>query len=107
MALAESEFRNHFDAALDQLNRSLSDVAEKHDVEVLFQNGVLTIEIEDPTPGKIVISPQSVTRQIWISAQSRSFKLDWDGSAFVLPATGEPLNVLVSRLISEQLGQPL
>src|SRR5205809_3050304 len=104
MALTESEFRSRCDEAFDKLNRALGVVAEEHDVEILFQNGVLSIEIEDPNPGKIVISPQAPTRQVWISAQSTSFKLDWSGSAFVFASTGESLNQLVGRLVGEQLG---
>ena len=104
MALTEPEFRSHCDAAFDKLNRALGVVTEQHDVEILFQNNVLSIEIEDPNPGKIVISPQGPTRQIWISAQSTSFKLDWSGSAFVFPATQETLYQLVGRLVGEQLG---
>jgi iron donor protein CyaY len=104
MALTEPEFRSHLDAAFDKLNRSLGVVAEAYDVEILFQNNVLSIEVEDPKPGKIVISPQAPTRQVWISAQSTSFKLDWSGSAFVFPATGETLNQLIGRLVGEQLG---
>jgi CyaY protein len=104
MALTEGEFRSRCDDAFAQLNRALDVVAEKYDAEVLLQNGVLSIEIEEPDPAKIVISPQAPTRQVWISAQSTSFKLDWSGSAFVFPATGETLNQLVGRLIGENLG---
>src|SRR5262249_13079042 len=104
MALTEAEFQSQAANALEWLNRALGAVTEEHDVEVLYQNGVLTVEIDEPIPGKIVISPNSPVRQIWISAQSRSFKLDWAGSAFVLAATGEPLPVLVGRLVGEQLG---
>jgi iron donor protein CyaY len=104
MSLTESEFRSRCDEAFDKLNRALGVVAEQYDVEILFQNNVLSIAFEDPNPGKIVISPQAPTRQIWISAQSTSFKLDWVDSAFVLPATRETLNQLVGRLVGEQLG---
>jgi iron-sulfur cluster assembly protein CyaY len=104
MALSESEFRSRCDEAFDKLNRALGVIAEQHDVEILFQNNVLSIEIEDPSPGKIVISPQAPTRQIWISAQATSFKLNWSGSNFVFPATSETLNQLVGRLVGEQLG---
>jgi CyaY protein len=104
MAITEAEFRTRCDDAFDKLNRALGVVAEQYDVEILFQNNVLSIEIEEPHPGKIVISPQAPARQIWISAQSTSFKLDWSGSAFVFPATGETLNQLVGRLTGEQLG---
>jgi iron donor protein CyaY len=105
MALNETEFRTQCDAALNTINRSLDPVVDEHDIEVMLQNGVLTIEIEEPNPGKIVISPQAPTRQIWISAQSTSFKLDWSGAAFVLPSTGETLNKLVGRLVGEHLGE--
>jgi CyaY protein len=44
-------------------------------------------------------------RQIWISALSTSFKLDWNETedAFVLPRTGEHLMALVDRLIADHL----
>jgi len=102
--MAEEHFRRESDAVLEKLNRALDVVAENYDAEVMFQNGVVTIEVEHPNPGKIVISPNAPVRQIWISALSRSFKLDWSGSGFVLDATGEPLQKLVGRLIGEQLG---
>lgn len=104
MALSEAEFRTCSEAALERLNKALGVVAENYDAEVMYQNGVLTVEVEAPNPGKMVISPNSPVRQIWISAQSRSFKLDWNGSAFALSSTGETLSDLVGRLVGEQLG---
>ena len=103
MTLSETDFRTQSDVALNRLNRSLGVVAEEHDAEVLLQNGVLTIETEEPHAGKIVVSPNAPVRQIWISALSRSFKLDWAGDAFVF-TTGETLDMLLGRLIGEQLG---
>ena len=102
--MTESEFRRESDAALEALNRALGVVAEEYDAEVMYQNGVLTVETEAPHPGKIVVSPNAPVRQVWISALSRSFKLDWSGSAFVLGATGETLPMLIGRLVGEQLG---
>ena len=104
MALSEAEFRLQSDSVLNRLNRALGVVAEEYDAEVLFQNGVLTVEVEEPNAGKIVITPNSPVRQIWISAQSKSFKLDWRENSFVLGATGETLDELVGRLVGEQLG---
>src|SRR5436190_19458138 len=104
MALTEPEFRSRCDEAFEKLNRALGILTDQYDAEILFQNNVLSIEIEEPNPGKIVISPQAPTRQVWISAQSTSFKLDWKGSAFVLLSTGETLNQLVGRLVGKQLG---
>src|SRR4051812_44936222 len=99
MAITETEFRSHADAALDRLNRVLGSVSDEHDVEILFQNGVLTIETDEPSAAKMVISPNTPVRQIWISAQMKSFKLDWTGDAFTLAATGESLDTLVGRLV--------
>src|SRR6187397_2916747 len=104
MSLSEAEFRTLSEQALERLNKALSVVAEQYDAEVMYQNGVLTVEVEEPNPGKMVISPNAPVRQIWISAQSRSFKLDWDGTRFVFPSTGESLDTLVGRLVGEQLG---
>ena len=103
MTLSEDEFRKQSDTALHRLNLKLGGVAEEHDAEVNYQNGVLTIETDEPNPGKIVVSPNAPVRQIWISALSRSFKLGWSGDAFVY-STGESLDVLLGRLIGEQLG---
>jgi CyaY protein len=52
-----------------------------------------------------VITSNAPVGQIWISALSTSFKLDWDqaASAFVLPRTGEQLAPLIDRLIGKQL----
>jgi CyaY protein len=104
MPLSEAEFRTECDSALDHLNHALSVVAEQYDAEVMFQNGVLTVEVDEPHPGKMVISPNTPVRQIWISAMMRSYKLDWAGKEFVLAATAETLLLLVGRLVGEQLG---
>ena len=102
--LDEATFRNHADAALEALKRSLIQAEEEGDFEAEEQNGVLNVVFEEP-PGKFVITPNTPVRQIWISALSTSFKLDWDVKMekFILPRTGEPLLTLVDRLIAEHL----
>jgi iron donor protein CyaY len=101
----EQEFRRTAETALEGLKRHLIVREEEVDAgfEVEEQNGVLNVVFEDP-PGKFVITPNTPVRQIWISALSTSFKLDWDAKAstFVLPRTGEPLIPLVDRLIHER-----
>ncbi len=102
----EQEFRRRADAAFESLKRSLVAAEEQADIEVEDQAGALHISFEEP-PARFVISPQSATRQIWISALSTSFKLDWSDAAkdFVLAKTGEGLKPLVGRLINQQLGR--
>ena len=103
--LDESQFRRVAEAALDALMQHLI-VREEDEAgfEVDEQNGVLKIAFEEPAD-TFVITPNAPVRQIWISALSTSFKLDWDSaaSAFVLPRTGEPLMALVDRLIQQHL----
>ena len=102
--LDEMEFRRHAEVALDTLKQHLIEREEEDDAgfEVEEQNGVLNVVFDEP-PGKFVITPNTPVRQIWISALSTSFKLEWDQEekAFVLPRTGEDLTPLVDRLISE------
>ncbi|HUS18976.1 MAG TPA: iron donor protein CyaY [Terriglobales bacterium] len=98
------EFRQHSEMAIEALKKSLYTAEETADFEVEEQNGVLNVVFEEP-PGKFVITPNSPVRQIWISALSTSFKLDWTGDDFVLAKTGEGLKALVSRLVNEHLGE--
>ena len=67
-------------------------------MNVIFENG----------SSKFVVTPNTPVRQIWISAQSTSFKLEWSETtgAFVLPKTGEPLIPLTERLLREHLSDP-
>ena len=102
----EQEFRRRADQALEDLHRRLSAAGDRHDLEADFNAGTLVVEFEDP-PAKFVVSPNTPVRQIWVSAHSRSYKLDWDqvASAFVLAASGETLTELIQNAISKQLGE--
>ena len=101
----EQEFRNHSDRALNQLNRALIDASDEFGFESDFNSGALTIEFEAP-PARFVVSPNTPVRQIWLSALSKSYKLDWNPArnTFVLPDTGQSLIDLVAVRISEQIG---
>jgi len=102
----EQTFRRNSDAAIDVLKRKLYDAEEDGGYEVEERGGALHLNFEEPA-GVFVISPNSAVNQIWISALSTSFKLDWsqEKSAFVLARTGEDLTVLMSRLVKEQSGR--
>jgi len=102
----DAEFRRHADQSLESLKRSLLHAEESAEIEVEENAGALKIGFDEP-PGTFVISPNSPVKQIWISALSTSFKLDWSDAAqdFVLAKTGEKIKALLSRLINQQLGQ--
>jgi len=103
----ELDFRNLAETALNALLQHLiaHEEAEDAGFEVEGgQGGLIHVLFDDP-PGKFVITPNAPVQQIWISALSTSFKLDWDAAerAFVLPRTGEQLSPLLDRLIAEHL----
>jgi iron donor protein CyaY len=101
----EQEFRRASEKALEELKKHLIAREEEDEAgfEVEEQNGVLNVVFDEP-PGKFVITPNTPVRQIWISALSTSFKLDWNDKSgtFVLPRTGEVLQPLIDRLIEER-----
>ena len=106
--MTEQDFKTRADEALEALFKKLSAATDTYEFEPDFNSGALSIEFDEPK-GKFVISPNAPVRQIWISAHSKSFKLDWqdDKRAFVLPHTGQTLASFIEAAISEHLGEPV
>jgi CyaY protein len=105
--LDESTFRRVCDTALERLKQSLIEAEEEGGFETEEKNGVLNVLFEDDS-AKFVFTPQTPVRQLWISARSTSFKLEWsdEASDFVLAKSGEALIPLTQRLLQEHLGNP-
>jgi len=104
----EQEFKKAADRTLETLYRKLAVASDDSDFDTDLSSGALVIEFEEP-PAKFVISPNTPVRQIWVSAHSRSFKLDWNAAqdTFVLPDTGETLTQLIKTAIGQQLGKEI
>jgi len=102
----EHDFRKKCDAALESLKRRLLELGDQHGFDVEGQGDKLELLFEEPEEARFVISPNSAVRQIWISALTTSFKLDWSdqAQAFVLGKTGEALPQLMGRILTQQLG---
>ena len=103
--LDEPTFRRESDSALEALKQSLIRAEEAvGGFEAEEKNGVLNVIFDDDS-AKFVFTPNTPVRQVWISAQSTSFKLEWSDAAhaFILPRTGEELRSLTQRLLREQL----
>jgi CyaY protein len=105
--LDEKDFQRKADTAFDGLKRRLLALGDQHGFDVEGESGKLEIIFEEPEEAKFVISPNAPVREIWISALSTSFKLGWSEgrNVFVLEKTGEDLHGVMSRVISQQLGQ--
>jgi CyaY protein len=104
----EQEFKKQADSALESLYKKLSAATDKYDFEPDFNAGALSIEFEEPK-ARFVVSPNSPVRQIWVSAHSKSFKLDWvpAQNAFVLPETSQTLEQMIAGAISKHLGEDI
>ncbi len=100
--------RKKADEALTTLNRQLIAASDDFGFEVDFNAGALGVEFEDP-PAKFVISPNTPVRQIWVSANSKSYKLDWDvvENAFVHVDSGDSLKTLVEKAVSKHLDEEI
>ena len=101
----EQIFRREADRALEQLKQHLIRAEEDGGFEVEENSGVLNVVFDSPK-SKFVFTPNTPVRQIWISALSTSFKLEWDNAKalFTLPRTGESLHALTERLLREHTG---
>jgi iron donor protein CyaY len=106
--LDEQEFKKRADEALTSLSRDLIAASDDYGFEVDFNAGALGVEFEDP-PAKFVISPNAPVRQIWVSANNKSYKLDWDvvENTFVHTESGDSLKDLIEKAVSKQLGEEI
>ncbi|MBV9887738.1 MAG: iron donor protein CyaY [Acidobacteria bacterium] len=103
----EKDFTKKADSAFEDLKKRLLTLGDEHGFDVEGESGKLEVLFEEPEEAKFVISPNTPVREIWISALSTSFKLGWSDArnSFVLEKTGEDLRGVMSRVISQQLGE--
>lgn len=98
----ETEFEALADAALERIERAL----EQTDLDFeLKAGGVLEIEFDDGS--KIIVNRHGAAREIWVAARSGGFHFRWDGSAWRDTRDGAELFSALSRLVSQQGGQPV
>ena len=98
----ETEFAAHASAALEALERALE--ATELDFE-RKGDGVLEIEFDDGS--KISDNRPAAARAIWVAARAGGFHFRWDGAAWRDTRDGAELFTALSRLVSEQGGQPV
>lgn len=101
--LSEQEFRLKSDHALEEARRALMGLADQEDFEIDLQNGVLNLTFEQPTGTRFVVSPNAPTRQIWVAAMAKGYKLSWSSDLGTFALDGETLPRLLERLIQTLL----
>jgi CyaY protein len=98
----ESQFEALATAALEKIERAL----EKTDLDFqLKAGGVLEIEFDDGS--KIIVNRHGAAREIWVAARSGGFHFRWDGAAWRDTRDGSELFAALSRLVSQEGGQPV
>jgi iron-sulfur cluster assembly protein CyaY len=98
----ETEFAAHASVALEAIERALE--TTELDFE-LKGGGVLEIEFDDGS--KIIVNRHAAAREIWVAARAGGFHFRWDGAAWRDTRDGAELFAALSRLVSEQGGQPV
>lgn len=104
--LTEHEFRLAADRALDETLRALVPLADCEGFDVDRQHGALQITFDRPASTKFVVNAHAPTRQIWVSAMGRAYRLAWSTDAGAFALDGETLATLVERLTREFLRGP-
>jgi CyaY protein len=107
LMLDDQQFRLVADEALESAYNALARASDEYGFECDF-DGAVKVEFDDP-PAKFVVSPNAPVKQIWVSAHSKSYKLDWvpARNAFVLADTGQTLNELMADAVGKQIGQQI
>ncbi|HBY59629.1 MAG TPA: iron donor protein CyaY [Solibacterales bacterium] len=103
----EQEFKSRADEALQEICEAVNEAAEDYEgFEADFSSGALAVEFDAP-PAKFVVSPNTPVRQVWVSAHTRSFKLDWNAEReeFVFAETNQTLLELIEWAIGKQIGR--
>lgn len=100
----DKEFNTRADAALARIEAGLEASGADLDFE-LQPGGVLEIEFADGS--KIVVNRHGVAREIWVAARSGGFHFRWDGAAWLDTRDGGELFAKLSRLASQQAGEPV
>lgn len=109
--MPESVFHQRVDAILANIENAMDDVP--CDIDAELNGGILTLTFENDT--KVIVNRQAPLREIWVAAKSGGFHFKFDAATLTTtsPAaqrgwkdtrSSEALEVLLSRVVSEQSG---
>jgi CyaY protein len=100
----ESEFEALADEAIAALERAFEEAAPDADLQT---KGAGMLEVEFGNGSKMVINRHGAAREIWVAAKSGGFHFRRDGPLWRDTRDGTELFAAVSRLASEQGGEPV
>lgn len=102
--MEESAFNALAEAELARIEAALESCGAELDIETM-PGGVLEIEFDNGS--KMVINRHSAAREIWVAAKSGGFHFRPDAGRWVATRDGAELYAMLSRLVSEQSGNPV
>jgi iron donor protein CyaY len=99
------------DQAMSRIDATLSALLEQIDVleadiDAGLMPGNLNVLFEDDR-STFVLSQQTPTHELWLSANLRAWHFRWRGGRWVERDTAEPMLPLLSRLFAEKTAQPV
>jgi CyaY protein len=100
----DAEFDRLAGAALHEIERRLEACEADLDFE-LKEGGVLELEFADGS--KVIVNRHGAAREIWVAARSGGFHFRWDGAAWRDTRDGGELFAALSRVASDQAGEPV
>jgi iron donor protein CyaY len=101
----DSEFRHAVSDVLGALTAQV-DVLDEDAIDARLIPGSLEVVFED-AGGTFVLSQQTPTHELWLSANLRAWHFRRVGGQWVERDTTEPMLGLLGRLFSEKLGRPV
>jgi CyaY protein len=103
--LAESEFHARVDGVLEAIENAAEAAIETAgaDIDSEINGGILSLEFTDGS--KVIVNRQTPLREIWVAAKSGGFHFRFDGAAWRDTRSGEALDVLLARVITQQSGR--
>ncbi len=103
--LTEAEFNDKAAQTILRLEEAIE--ASGADIDYETVSEILTLEFADRS--KIIVNKQGAARQLWVAAKSGGFHYDYNaaGNCWRNDQSGEELFAELTRLISQQAGEPV
>ena len=89
--------------------RQIEQAVEASGVDIDFENAGDILTLEFGNGSKLIVNKQGAARQLWVAAKSGGFHYDWDtaSQSWRNDQNGAALFTELSRLVSEQAGEPV
>lgn len=102
--MTETEFLTQAGALLTRIEEAVEAAGVEADIE---RKGDGILELEFDNGSKIVVNSQTPMRQIWVAARSGGFHFEMKEGAWRDTRSGEALFNTLSKVVSEQSGDPV